>query len=185
MLQPKPKPATYKDILGLPPNVVGQIVFGMLQTHPRPAPKHGRAAWRLQGEVDGPFDRGRGGPGDWIFLPAPELHLGDHVLVTDIAGWKRERLTPFPDTAFISTAPDWLCEVLSPSTARIDRTDKLAIYATSGVQHCWYVDPEAETLEVFELTNGRWQLAHAFKDADPISAQPFAAHTFLLDVLWV
>ena len=83
-------------------------------------------ATRLGYEMGGPFDRGRGGPGGWIFLIEPELHLGPHVVVPDIAGWRRERLTPFPTTAFIDTPPDWVCEVLSPSTQRIDRTRAIA-----------------------------------------------------------
>ena len=86
--------------------------------------------------------------------------------------------------AFIETAPDWVCEVLSPSTQQVDRTDKLSLYAAFGVGHCWYVDPLVRTLEVFELTAGKWLLAATFKDADPVSAPPFAVHTFALDVLW-
>lgn len=205
MLKPKARLATYADIEALPPNMVGEIIFGALHTHPRPAPRHGIAANRLGYEITGPFDRGRGGPGGWIFIVEPELHLGPHVVVPDIAGWRRERLTPFPDTAYIDTPPDWLAEVLSPSTQAIDRTDKLAIYAEYGVKHCWYVDPIARTLEVLELTGAgassveprpaqssapeaprkKWLLAATFKDADPVTAPPFDVHTFPLDVLWV
>jgi Uma2 family endonuclease len=184
MLKPKTRPATYADIEALPPNMVGEIIFGALHTHPRPAPRHGVAAGELQLELGNPFGRGRGGPGGWIFMPEPELHLGPHVVVPDIAGWKRERLTPFPETAFIETPPDWLAEVLSPSTQAVDRTDKLAVYAEFGVGHCWYVDPIAKTLEVLALTGGRWLLAATFKDADSVTAPPFEAHTFPLDVLW-
>ncbi len=114
----------------------------------------------------------------------PELHLGPHVLVPDIAGWRRERLSKLPDTAWIETPPDWVCEVLSPSTQRFDRTDKLTIYAAFGVGHCWYVDPILKTLEVFALTNGKWLIAATFKDADQVAAPPFEAHIFSLDVLW-
>lgn len=184
MLKPKTRPATYTDIEALPPHVVGEILYGVLHTHPRPAPRHGLAANRLGHEVTGPFDRGRGGPGGWIFIVEPELHLGPHVVVPDIAGWRRERLTPFPETAFIKTPPDWLCEVLSPSTQAVDRTDKLAVYAEYGVGHCWYVDPIAKTLEVLALTGSKWLLAAAFKEADPVTAPPFEVHTFPLDVLW-
>ncbi len=106
------------------------------------------------------------------------------MIVPDIGGWRRERMPTLPDTAYFPTAPDWLCEVLSPSTQRIDRTDKLAIYASFGVGHCWYVDPNARTLEVFELSAGKWLLAATFKDAEPVTAQPFEALTFPLDVLW-
>jgi Uma2 family endonuclease len=185
MLQQKPRPATYADIEALPPHVVGEIVFGVLHAHPRPTPRHGIAAGEMQLELGNPFGRGRGGPGGWIFLPEPELHLGPHVLVPDIAGWKRERLTPFPETPYIDTPPDWLCEVLSPSTQKLDRTDKLTIYAEFGVKHCWYVDPLARTLEVFALTGGKWLLVATFSDADLVTAPPFEVHTFPLDVLWV
>ena len=185
MRQPKTRPATYADIEALPPNMVGEIIFGVLHAHPRPAPRHGVASGRLQSELTFPFDHGRGGPGGWIFIVEPELHLGPHVVVPDIGGWRRERLTPFPETAFIETPPDWLCEVLSPPTQQIDRTDKLAVDATYGVSYCWYVDPIARTLEVLALTGGKWLLAATFKDADPVCAPPFESHTFALDVLWV
>lgn len=181
----KPKlTATYADIEALPAHMVGEIVFGVLHAHPRPAPRHVRASSRLGAELDGPFDRGRGGPGGWIILDEPELHLAAHVIVPDIAGWRRERLPRLPETAYFETAPDWVCEVLSPATARLDRTDKLAVYAEFKVGHCWLVDPVALTLEVFELRDGRWTLFGTFKDADLVGAPPFSAHTFLLDVLW-
>jgi Uma2 family endonuclease len=184
MPQPKTRPATYADLEALPPNVVGEIIFGVLHARPRPTPRHGVAAGELQTELGVPFGRGRGGPGGWVFIPEPELHLGPHVVVPDIAGWKRERLTPFPTTAFIETPPNWLCEVLSASTQAIDRTDKLAVYAPYGVDHCWYVDPLARTLEVLTLTGGKWLLAATFKNGDAVNAPPFEAHTFSLDVLW-
>lgn len=183
MPQPKPRPATYADIEALPPNLVGEIAFGVLHAHPRPRARHGIAAGEVFSELRNSY--GRGGSGVWIFIPEPELHLGEHVLVPDVAGWRRERLLPIPETAGIPTAPDWVCEVLSPSTQRFDRTDKLAIYAAFGVPHCWYVDPLARTLEVFELTGGKWLLAATFKEADAVSAPPFEAHAFALDVLWV
>jgi Uma2 family endonuclease len=184
MPAPKLSPATYADIEALPPNIVGEIAFGVLHTHPRPAPRHGLAASVVIAELGNPFQQGRGGPGGWLFIVEPELHLGPHTVVPDIAGWRDERLPELPDTAWIETPPDWVCEVLSPSTQRFDRTDKLAIYAAFGVGHCWYVDPITKTLEVFALTNGKWLLAATFKDADPVTAPPFEAHTFALDVLW-
>ncbi len=184
MRQPKIRPATYADIEALPKNMVGEIIFGVLHAHPRPTPRHGVAAGELQTELSLPFGRGRGGPGGWIFIVEPELHLGADVVVPDIGGWRRERLIPFPETAFIETPPDWLCEVLSPSTQAIDRTDKLAVYAACGVSYCWYVDPIARTLEVLALTGGKWLLAATFRDDDSVTAPPFEAHTFSLDVLW-
>lgn len=184
MSLPKRRPATYADIEALPAHVVGEILYGALHAHPRPAPRHGAAANQLGYEITGPFQRGRGGPGGWVFVIEPELHLGPHVVVPDLAGWRRERLPKLPDTAWIETPPDWLCEVLSPSTQRIDRTDKLAIYASFAVKHCWYVDPDAKTLEVFSLAGDKWLIAATFKESDPVTAPPFEAHTFALDVLW-
>ncbi len=178
------RPATYADIEALPPHVVGEILYGVLHTHPRPAPRHSLAASVLGAEMIGPFQKGRGGPGGWIILDEPELHLGPHVVVPDIAGWRRERLPKLPETAYFETAPDWISEVLSPSTARIDRTDKLAIYAAHGVGHCWLVDPDALTLEVMALTGANWLRLAAYKDADLVTAPPFEAHSFALDVLW-
>ena len=102
----------------------------------------------------------------------------------DLAGWRRVRLPRLPDTAYFELAPDWICEILSPSTARLDRTDKLAIYAETGVSHAWLVDPDARTLEVLTLTGGKWLLEQTYKDADPVSAPPFEVHTFALSVLW-
>lgn len=184
MLQAKSEPATYADIEALPPNVVGEILFGVLHTHPRPAPRHARASSILGVELGGPFDRGRGGAGGWIILDEPELHLGPHVIVPNLAGWRRERLPCLPDTAYFETAPDWIAEILSPSTALADRTDKLAIYAAFGVGHAWHIDPDQRTLEVFALTGGKWLLAATFKDADAVSATPFDVHEFGLDALW-
>lgn len=154
MAQPKPRVATYSDIEALPENMVGEILFGVLHAHPRPEPRHANATSVLGHEVMGPFQFGRGGPGGWIFLDEPELHLGEHVVVPDIAGWRRERMPKLPATAYFETPPDWVCEVLSPSTQRIDRTDKLSVYAAFGVGHAWYVDPDACTLEVLVLTGG-------------------------------
>ncbi len=184
MALPKPRAATYADLEALPPNTVGEIVNGVLHSQPRPTPRHGLAAGAVNAELWSPFQQGRGGPGGWFFIPEPELHLGPHVIVPDIAGWQRERLPKLPETAWFDVAPDWICEVLSPSTQRYDRTDKLAIYAEYGVKHCWYVDPIAKTMEVFALTGDKWLLAQTYKDAEPVTAPPFETHTFPLDVLW-
>jgi len=181
----KHKPATYGDLAALPANIVGEIVHGVLYGHPRPAPRHAIAAHKLGKHLGNPFDDDGEGPGGWIFMVEPELHLGPHVLVPDIAGWKRERLTLFPDTAFIEAPPDWVAEILSPSTQALDRTDKLAIHSEYGVGHCWYVDPIARTLEVFARASDKWLLAAALKNSNPVTQPPFEAHTFALDVLWV
>jgi Uma2 family endonuclease len=183
MTQPL-RPATYADIEALPPHVTGEILFGVLHSYRRPAPTHAHTVGALQAELGANFGHRKLGSRGYLFLREPELHLGPHVIVPGIAGWRRERMPKLPGTAFIETSPDWVCEVMSPSTRRKDRTDKLAIYAAFGVGHCWYVDPSLQTLEVFELTGSKWLLTATLKDADPVCAPPFEAHTFALDVLW-
>ncbi|HYO70750.1 MAG TPA: Uma2 family endonuclease, partial [Archangium sp.] len=145
------KPATYADLEALPANMVGELIAGELYASPRPATPHVVAASRLGGELIGPFDRGRGGPGGWLLLDEPELHFGEDVLVPDLCGWRRERMPRPPRTAAITLAPDWVCEVLSPSTRALDRAVKLPVFAREGVRNVWLVDAEARTLEVLRL----------------------------------
>jgi Uma2 family endonuclease len=151
--------ATYDDLLEIPDHVVSEILDGELFTSPRPAPRHAHAQMNLSSALHGPFDRGRGGPGGWRILTEPELHVGQDVVVPDVAGWLRERMPRLPETDYFSTAPDWVCEVLSPSTTTFDRTRKLPIYARERVAHCWLVDPIARTLEILRLESGRWSFS--------------------------
>ena len=168
----------------MPEHLVAEILFGELVTHPRPAPRHARAANRLGTVLGPPFDLGDNGPGGWVFLGEPELHLGEHVVVPDLAAWRHERLPSFPDTAWIETAPDWVCEVLSPSTESYDRGDKRLIYAEAGVAHVWHVNPLLRMLEVYELKDGKWLLLDVFRDDAQVAAAPFAELTFALSLLW-
>lgn len=185
MNQPAVKPATYQDLLDLPAHVVGEIVHGVLYTHPRPAAPHALAASTLNMDLGTPFQRGRGGPGGWWILMEPELHLGPHVLVPDLAGWRRERMPTVPDAAYFELAPDWLCEVLSPTTAKLDRTQKLALYAQFGVGWVWLLDPIVRTLEVFARDGDRWRLEATFSDDARVRAPPFEAVELELGALWL
>ncbi len=178
------KAATYADLEAVPPHLVAELLFGSLVTHPRPRPEHAAAGYGLGLELGGPFQRGRGGPGGWSFLPEPELHLGPHVVVPDLVGWRTERLAGRPRDAWIEIVPDWLCEVLSNSTERYDRIDKRRIYATYGVPHLWLLDPRVKVLEVFLRQNQDWLLTHTFIDNDAVCAPPFDAITFDLGLLW-
>ncbi len=184
MAQPAVQQATYEDILNAPEHLVAEIINGALHTHPRPAPKHAVTYSYLGGELIGPFGRGKGGPGGWWILDEPELHLGDHVLVPDLAGWRKENMPSIPETAWFELAPDWACEILSPSTARVDRIEKMPIYAAQGVQHIWLIDPELHTLEAFENRDGQWTLIATLEEDNPVSVPPFDAITFDLSVLW-
>jgi Uma2 family endonuclease len=184
MAEPAERQATYDDLCAVPAHLVAEIIGGRLLTHPRPAPRHLRASSSLGGELDGPFDKGRGGPGGWWILDEPELHLGPHVLVPDLAGWQRDRMPRLPETAWFELPPDWLCEVLSVGTAKEDRAEKLPIYADHRVGHCWLIDPILRTLEAYENCNGKWLLVTTLRDSQPVSLPPFDAISFDLSVLW-
>ncbi|MGH8593383.1 MAG: Uma2 family endonuclease [Gammaproteobacteria bacterium] len=184
MPTPAERPATYEDLCQVPAHLVAQIIHGQLITLPRPAPRHARASSIVGGKLVPAYDEGNGGPGGWWILDEPELHLGADILVPDLAGWRRERLPTLPETAYFELPPDWVCEVLSPATARMDRVDKLGIYAAQGVAHAWIVDPDAKTLEVFALSEGHWRLDVALKESDEVCAPPFDAIRFSLAALW-
>jgi Uma2 family endonuclease len=176
--------ATYDDLCRVPAHLVAQIIHGQLITLPRPAPKHARASSIMGGKLVPSYDEGSNGPGGWWILDEPELHLGSDILVPDLAGWQRERMPALPEKAYFDLAPDWVCEVLSPATAQMDRVDKLPLYAAQAVGHAWLVDPDAQTLEVYALHERRWRLECAFKAEEEVSAPPFEALRFSLAALW-
>lgn len=184
MAQPAKKPATYEDLLAVPAPLVAELLFGVLHTHPRPSTPHASAATVLGAELSGPFRRGRGGPGGWVLLDEPELHLGADVLVPDLAGWRRERMPELPHVPAIELAPDWTCEVLSPSTAALDRSDKMTIFAREKVTHVWLVDPLAKTLEVFRLDGATYRVVRVWRDDAVVRAEPFDAIELELAALW-
>jgi Uma2 family endonuclease len=185
MNEPAHSLATYQDVLDAPEHLVAEILDGELYLSPRPAGPHSAAASAVGEELGPPFKRGRGGPGGWLILDEPELHFADNVVVPDLAGWRRERLPSVGvDQAWFDLAPDWLCEVLSPSTRRLDRARKLPLYAREGVKHLWLVDPHARMLEVFRLESGKWMLLATYFDDDKVRAEPFDAIELELGILW-
>ena len=155
-----------------------------MYTHPRLAAPHARASSSLGVKIGGPFDYDAGGPGGWWIIDEPELHLGKEIVVPDLAGWRRERMPDYPDTAYFTLAPDWVCEVLSASTRKVDLHEKRPIYAREGVSYLWLVDPIDRTLEAFELHDGQWLLIASAKDDEPVTIRPFDAVTFSLGDLW-
>lgn len=182
--KPLQRRATYQDVLDAPSNMVAEVIDGVLHTHPRPAPRHALAHSNLQGKLSSPFGQEDGGPGGWWILVEPEVHLGEHIIVPDIAGWRRERMPELPDTAYFEVAPDWVCEIHSPSTRRLDQHEKREIYRREGVTHLWFVDPDTRGLEAFELRDEKWVLIAALKDDDEVSVPPFDAIAFSLGTLW-
>jgi Uma2 family endonuclease len=177
--------ATYDDLREVPDNFVAEMFDGDLYASPRPAISHTHAASMLGGELVGPFHRGRNGPGGWVILDEPELHFGNDVLVPDLAGWRRERMPEVPDEAYVTLAPDWVCEVLSPSTEALERGKKLRLYARENVPHVWLVDPPRQTLEVLALESGEWSLLASHEDAGRVRAVPFDALALDLGALWI
>jgi Uma2 family endonuclease len=184
MVDPARKRATCADLLAIPDRLVAEIVDGDLVTSPRPGGAHTIASSATGASLLPPFQFGDRGPGGWWILDEPEIHLGDDVLVPDVAGWRKERMTTPPATAFIDLPPDWVCEVLSPSTARFDRVQKLPIYAIHGVGHLWLIDPATRTLEVFRLEQRRWVMLAAYGDDAIVRAEPFDAIELDLLRLW-
>ena len=178
MGNPAVRQATYEDLLQVPENLVAEILNGQLHTHPRPAPKHVNASSILGVKITDPFHLGSGGPGGWWILDEPEIHLGAQVMVPDLAGWRRERMPNLPETAWFERAPDWVCEILSPSTAQTDRSIKMPLYAEHRVGHLWLVDPLLKTLEAYELREDRWLLLTTLKDDDRVRQAPFDAVEF-------
>jgi len=184
MVDPARKKATYEDVLAAPEHLVAEVIDGELYTHPRPAAPHAEAASVLGMDIGSAFHRGRGGPGGWIILIEPELHLGADILVPDLAGWRRERLPNVPDVAFFTMAPDWVCEVLSPGTALLDRRGKMPLYAREGVPHLWLIDPSVRSLEIYRLEGEGYLHLGTFGENERVRAIPFDAIELELEALW-
>jgi Uma2 family endonuclease len=176
--------ATYADLYDVPENFVAEILGGELYASPRPAYPHAFAASVLGGTIIPPFQFGVNGTGGWLVLDEPELRLRDDVLVPDLAAWRSERLPAVSTGEYPRVAPDWVCEVLSPSTAKLDRFKKLAIYAREQVRYAWLVDPLQQTLEVLELNASRWIPLVTHEAATRLRAEPFAAVELDLGSLW-
>jgi Uma2 family endonuclease len=179
MGDPAARQATYADLLALSEDVHAEILGGQIVTLPAPLPKHSKAQGALRRFVGGPFDDddGYGGPGGWWIFVEVDVQLEAHEVVRpDLSGWRRQRLPDPGDRRPIDVAPDWICEVLSPTTTVRDRTTKRELYARHGVRHYWLVDPEARTLEVFELLDGRWLLFGAYEESTTtVRVPPFEA----------
>ena len=173
-------------MLDAPANMVAELVNGALHLHPRPASRHARRRCKLGARLDDPFDNGIGGPGGWFLAIEPELHLGDDVLVPDLAGWRRERMARVSRRPGDRARPDWVCEILSPGTRRFDLTEKRARYGdrrrrpTSGSSI-----PRPGLLEAFALRDGAWALARRGRRATKrCASSPSTRRAFPLSALW-
>ena len=180
------KQTLYEQLEHLPEGITGEILNGQLHTQPRPAGPHALVESNLQIEVGGPFGKGRGGPGGWWIIVEPELHFirDAEVTVPDIAGWRRERMPRIPEGHRFEIVPDWICEVLSPSTESKDRVIKMPIYGRYGVAHVWLVDPKRRTLEAYALKAGEWEIIAKAEGDQIVSIPPFEAIRLELGSLW-
>jgi Uma2 family endonuclease len=181
-------PATYDDLLAVPENMVAELIDGELHASPRPRARHGNAASVLGGLLLPPFQLGRNGPGGWWIIDEPEVHFGPgvdtQVAVPDLAGWRRERMPELPEDHRFRVVPDWVCEIASPSTGRLDRGVKMPLYAKHGVAYAWIVDPDQRLLEVFRLEEGRWVVTGTFSREERVNAEPFETIELDLKDLW-
>jgi len=177
----------YTQLEALPTNMTGQIINGRLIAMPRPAGPHILVESALGADILTTYQYGRGGPGGWWISIEPEVHFirDIEVVVPDIAGWRRIRMPRPPLTHRHEIVPDWVCEIASPSTAKLDRTEKMPLYAKYGVKHLWLVDPLLKTLEVYELRDERWLNVQNYKDNDAVSAVPFNEIVIQLNDLWI
>lgn len=186
--EPARKRATYEDVLRAPEHMTAEVLDGELHLMPRPRRAHLRSATGLGSFLFGAFQVGLGGPGGWTIIDEPELHLGPgpDILVPDLGGWRPGRLVDAEgvDEPFITTVPDWLCEILSPGTARIDRMKKMPIYAREGVGHVWLVDPKERTVEVFRHHGSSYELVGTMGGDDAVRAEPFDAVEIPTAFLW-
>ena len=185
-----PRKATYQDVLDAPENMVAQLIDGELYLHARPVEPHVMAFAKLHAEIEMKIGRrtsddGYDGLGDWFIMPEPELRLGKDVLVPDIAGWRVDRLPQKQTKPFSHIVPDWVCEVLSPTTRHIDLGRKSDIYAREGVTHLWIVDPDARTLQASALSAGSWLPIATLSEAETVSVPPFEKLNIPLSRLWV
>jgi Uma2 family endonuclease len=180
--------ATYQDLMEVPETKVAELIDGELFVSPRPASPHAHAASGIGADILGPFHRNPGSPplpGGWWILLEPELHHGDDVLVPDWAGWRRERMPVMRDVPYFELPPDWICEIVSPSTGRLDRSRKMRVYARERIAHAWLVDPLARTLEVYHLADGLWTLTAVHDGDDVVRAAPFDAIELTLERWWL
>ena len=185
-MQPELQPTLYARLQSLPEGLTGEILNGQLHTQPRPSGLHALVESNLQVEIGGPFGKGRGGPGGWWIIVEPEVHLlrDAEVVVPDLAGWRRERMPQVPEDHRFEVVPDWVCEILSPSTDSKDREIKMPIYVHYGVAYLWLLNPRRRTLEAYALRDGQWHAIAKATGEETVAAPPFEALQLELGALW-
>lgn len=182
----KLEPATIADLEALPPNVKGEIIDGVLYTHARPRARHQALIGHLDRGLGGSFQEGGGRPGGWWILVEPGIEvMGSPEFSPDLAGWRVERMAELPQDTSIQVVPDWVCEVLSPSTRSYDLRTKRAFYARIGVKYLWYVDMDERSLTVSRLYEGKWLELGVYGEDDKVRAEPFEAVELEMEAWWI
>jgi Uma2 family endonuclease len=183
---PRVDPAIWEAYLRAPEDRVTEILDGELYSMPRLRPAHARGSVRLCSRLRAFDDPDEGEPGGWVILPEPELHLGPRpdVVIPDVAGWTVARMPSLPREATITLAPDWVCEVISPSTEGIDRGKKRRIYRREGVRWYWLLNVDLRALEVYRLVEGRWLEVETYEGDVRVRVEPFDAIELDLSRLW-
>jgi Uma2 family endonuclease len=183
--RPRGRPATRADLDALPPHLRGEIIDGALYVQPRPRAIHANVEASILEAVRGPYQHGRGGAGGWWVLPEPGIEVpGATEFVPDVAAWRRDRLPALPGDRAIDVVPDWVCEVLSPSTRGSDLVTKRRFYARIGVAWLWYVDVEARSVSVCRLEAGTWRELAVHGDDERARLEPFAEVELDLGSWW-
>lgn len=180
---PARRVATWDDLLDVPEGYIGEIVAGEVQVHPRPGAPHAESASDLGMLLGAPFRFGIGGPGGWVILDEPRIALAEDIRVPDLAGWRVERYVR-PEKGPYTVVPAWVCEVLSPGTATLDRTEKLPLYARCGVTFLWLLDPVGCSLEAFRLEGESYVLFLTARGKRSLRVAPFDAIELDLGLLW-
>jgi Uma2 family endonuclease len=175
--KPSARPPTLADLDALPPGIVGEIIEGVLYTMTKPRARHQRTSTGISGDLCGPFDLGRGGPGGWWIISVPGIELPNDTkeISPDVAGWRRERMPELPVDEPISVVPEWVCEILSPTTRRHDLLRKQPYYAKVGVPFLWLVDLEARVLTAYRLERDAWQVIGTYSEETEVRIPPFDA----------
>jgi Uma2 family endonuclease len=179
------RPATLADLDALPTTWRGEIIDGELHAFPRPSFTHANFEGSVLENLRSPFQRGRGGPGGWWIITEPGIQLArSPEFSPDLGGWRKTRMPHPPRTGPVTVVPDWICEVLSPSTRNHDLVKKRRFYAEIGVAFLWYIDPPARALTVSKLQDGRWVELGVHGPDEKIRAEPFDAIEIDLAVWW-
>ncbi len=151
------KKAVYEDLLQTPENMMGEIINGEVSVSRRPSRKHIHAGAMPGGEIGPPYVSGRsGGPGGRVVPDRPEISFGGDIPASDPAGWKKERFPADEPQNWISATPDRVCGILSPTTAPVERAQKMVIHARPRMSRAWLIDSVLRTPEVFQWEAGRW-----------------------------